>query len=116
VPNDIGERWGPKTEPLDPRRLHRSDSWPAYPNTRRAILDCIVANGVQNVVFLAGDIHCSNVVEMVFSRDQNVLPLKAFSITSSAFYWPFPFADGNPGDYVHDSRSKGQEDGFRLSD
>lgn len=29
--------------------------------------------------------------------------LKAFAITSSAFYWPFFFADGEPSDYVHDS-------------
>jgi alkaline phosphatase D len=35
-------------------------------------------------------------------------------ITSSAFYWPFPFADGDPNSYVHDSRLPGQVDGFPL--
>ena len=113
VPNDMSERQGPS---LDIRRLERSDSWPAYPNTRRAILDCIVQNHVQNVVFLSGDIHCSNLAGMSFSRNGVQLDLKAFCVTSSAFYWPFPFADGNPSQYVHDSRKSGQEDTFHLSD
>jgi alkaline phosphatase D len=115
VPNDITERTGDGDD-ADGKRLERSDSWPAYPNTRRAILDCIVANQVQNVVFLSGDIHCSNVAEMTFTRNGNPLDLRAFSITSSAFYWPFPFADGDPANYVHDSKQQGQEDSFRLSD
>ena len=40
--------------------------------------------------------------------------MKACSITSSAFYWPFPFADGDPSGYVHDSQAKGQEDTFNV--
>src|SRR3546814_17745387 len=40
--------------------------------------------------------------------------LKAFSITSSAFYWPFSFADGEPSSYVHDSRARDQLDTFRI--
>src|SRR3546814_3832829 len=40
--------------------------------------------------------------------------LKAFSITSSAFYWPFPFADGEPSSYVHDSRARDQLDTFQI--
>jgi hypothetical protein len=30
--------------------------------------------------------------------------LYAYDITSSALYWPFPFADGDPNNHVHDSR------------
>lgn len=41
--------------------------------------------------------------------------LRAFSVTSSAFYWPFPFADGAPADYVHDSKGEGQEDSFDIA-
>ena len=41
--------------------------------------------------------------------------LKVFSITSSAFYWPFPFADGDPSNYVHDSSAENQQDTFILS-
>ena len=116
VPNDMGERYGSGTDPADVKRLEASDSWPAYPNTRRALLDCIVQNRIQNVVFLSGDIHCSNLAAMQFTKDGANLPLKAFSITSSAFYWPFPFADGNPADYVHDSTKPDQADDFPLTD
>jgi alkaline phosphatase D len=63
------------------------------------------------VVFLSGDIHCSNVAAINFYDKQsgNYSPIRAYSITSSAFYWPYPFADGNPLDYVHDS-SKENDD------
>lgn len=106
VPNGIRSTKGD-------RQKNDSDSWPAFPNTRRAILRCIVENEVQNVVFLSGDIHCSNVAEMSFSGP--AAKLKAFSITSSAFYWPFFFADGEPSDYVHDSRDPDTPDSFEVT-
>ncbi len=91
-----------------------SDSWPAFPNTRKAILDCIVENKIENIVFLSGDVHCANVCEMNF-KEGPANDLKAYNITSSAFYWPFPFADGNPSDYVHDSTNPDNKDTFALS-
>ena len=95
------------------KRKEKSDSWPAFPSTRRAILDCIVGNTIQNVVFVSGDIHCANIAQMYFDNvEEN---LKIYSITSSAFYWPFPFADGDPANFVHDSRATEQEDPFSLS-
>ena len=94
------------------RNKEASDSWPAFPATRRAVLDCIVTHRIENVVFLSGDVHCSNVAAMTFSGGP-ADGLTAYCITSSAFYWPFPFADGNPYDYVHDS--KAQNDTFPLS-
>ncbi len=90
------------------------DSWPAFPQTRSAILRCIVENQIQNVVFLSGDIHCANVAAMTFAGSKNAERLRAFSITSSAFYWPFPFADGDPSSFVHDSKTPGQEDTFTF--
>ncbi|HZI07204.1 MAG TPA: alkaline phosphatase D family protein [Archangium sp.] len=90
-----------------------NDSWPAFPETRRRVLRTIVDNNVQNVVFLSGDVHCSNVSEIFFETSSGAtLPLKAFSIVSSAFYWPFPFADGDPLGFVHDS--KAEKDGFDI--
>ncbi|MGH7789617.1 MAG: alkaline phosphatase D family protein [Candidatus Binatia bacterium] len=86
------------------KRRDKSDSWPAYPNTRRAILDHIAANKIQNVIFLTGDIHCSNIAELEFSAGNK--DLHVYDITSSAFYWPFPFADGDPNGYVHDSKQQ----------
>lgn len=91
-----------------------SDSWPAFPATRRAILNTIIKNGVQNVVFLSGDIHCANVAALRFSGSPEAEKLKAFSVTSSAFYWPFPFADGEPSSFVHDSTARDQRDTFQI--
>jgi alkaline phosphatase D len=125
VPNAINERIDPGTMPrgapvesllYEANRVRReaSDSWPAFPTTRLEILRKIVERGIQNVVFLAGDIHCSNVAEIRFEGSPAAGTLKAFSVTSSAFYWPFPFADGDPNAYVHDSKAAGQEDPFPI--
>ena len=102
----------------DIKKPGKSDSWAAFPNTRRQVLGAIIENKVQNVVFLSGDVHCSIVAEMEFlqldSNDQytNKLPIKAYNITSSAFYWPYPFADGDPGEFVHNSTFSKSEDSF----
>ena len=111
VPNPMSARAG-KTD----LAKEESDSWPGFPKTRKALLRCIVDHGVQNVVFLAGDIHCANIAEMTFKGSAAAKKIKAFSVTSSAFYWPFPFADGEPSDYVHDSTLDGQEDPFEFED
>ena len=92
-----------------------SDSWPAFPETRRAILDTILSKKVQNVVFLSGDIHCANVARLTFGGTAAAAKLKAYSITSSAFYWPFWFADGEPSNFVHDSKDTKQKDSFKIS-
>ena len=91
-----------------------SDSWPAFPNTRRAILRCIIENNIQNVIFLSGDIHCSNVARIRFSGSADAEKLVTYSITSSAFYWPFFFADGDPSNFVHDSSDPDQLDTFDI--
>ena len=89
------------------RHQGKSDSWSAFPNTRKRLLQHMVSEAIQNVVFLSGDIHCSNVAEMSFHGTKVAEQLRAFSITSSALYWPFWFADGDPANYVHDSREQG---------
>ena len=107
VPNEVTTTKGNLQKSKD-------DSWAAFPNTRKQLLLCIIENNIQNVVFLSGDIHCSNVAEMEFFDTQGVKSnISAFSITSSAFYWPYPFADGNPLDYVHDSDI--ENDNFEIS-
>ncbi|ODS33054.1 MAG: hypothetical protein SCARUB_01816 [Candidatus Scalindua rubra] len=72
----------------------------------------IIDNKIQNVVFLSGDVHCSNVAKITFSGSEDAEKLKAYSITSSAFYWPFWFADGEPSNFVHDSKQ--QNDTFVI--
>ncbi|XKE44915.1 alkaline phosphatase family protein [Halomonas organivorans] len=92
----------------------RSDGWSAYPSTRRAILEHIHDQGIQNVIFLSGDVHCANIARLRFQAEQGDLELVAYDVTSSALYWPFPFADGDPNGFVHDSAEAGQFDGFPL--
>ena len=108
VPNEVS------TTKSDAKKL-KDDSWPAYPTTRRAVLETIVRREVQNVVFLSGDIHCANVAQITFSGSPAAERLRAASVTSSAFYWPFPFANGNPADYVHDSQDPGTRDTFDVT-
>ncbi len=98
------------------RAKNKDDSWAAFPTTRRKLLDHIVGNQIQNVVFLSGDIHCSNLARIWFSGSREAEQLRAFSVTSSAFYWPFPFSDGEPSEFVHNSTKPDQEDTFELSD
>ena len=115
VPNEKKERTGLLDNMDD--WLSKSDSWPAFPKTRAEILDCIVNRAIQNVVFLSGDIHCSNVAKIKLTdskgkplMDQNNKPLKAFSITSSPFY-SF-ISDGDPEDYVRNSGKQGDSFSF----
>jgi len=115
VPSPITAREGREFKNLKQavQAKEESDSWPAFPNTKRALLRKIVDKNIQNVVFLSGDIHCSNVAEITFNGPEpRHDALKAFSITSSAFYWPFPFADGEPSNFVHDSTKEDQKDTF----
>lgn len=106
LPNGVDEREG--------KNQDASDSWPAFPNTRRRLLQTLVEHRVQNVIFLSGDIHCSCVARLDFEgKGQG---LTAYSVVSSAFYWPFAFADGDPAGYVHDSRDPRTPDAFPLGE
>jgi len=92
----------------------KSDSWDAFPNTRREILKTIVSKKIQNVIFLSGDVHCANIAELEFSGEGE--GLKSYCVTSSAFYWPFSFADGEPSSFVHDSKNERTPDTFKISE
>ena len=116
APNPMNAREGRKAPSVECaiKWKEQSDSWPAFPETRRAILSTIIDHEIQNVVFVSGDIHCSNVAALRFAGSPKAEKLRAFSITSSAFYWPFPFADGEPSSFVHDSTAEDQRDTFRI--
>ena len=117
APNPLSAREGREGDLEDRVKWKESsDSWPAFPTTRRAILRCILKNDIQNVVFLSGDIHCSNVAAITFSGSEGAEKLKAFSVTSSAFYWPYSFADGEPSNYVHNSKDRNQLDTFDIDE
>jgi len=116
APNPMSARTGRKgNEKQKVEWAEGSDSWPAFPETRKAILDTMLRRKVQNVVFLSGDIQCANVAKLTFAGVADAAKLKAYSITSSAFYWPFWFADGEPSNFVHDSKNPKQKDTFKIS-
>ena len=108
LPNGVDERQG------NEKGLNKSDSWPSFPNTRSSILEIIVKNRIENVVFLSGDVHCSSLCQMEFAGQG--AGLTAYSIVSSAFYWPFSFADGDPAGFVHDSKDPRTPDEFVIPD
>jgi alkaline phosphatase D len=66
------------------------DKWQGYPDQRKQILDFISANGVQKVVFVSGDVHCSYVAQLTSSTDP---AFKVHTIVSSSFFWPYPHTD-----------------------
>ncbi len=114
VPNGV-ETAGSDEDERARRKKCEDDSWAAFPVTRRQLLQTIVNESIQNVVFLCGDVHCSCIAEISFTHKTiGPLPLRAFCITSSALYWPWAFADGDPLSFVHDSIP--ENDDFDVND
>lgn len=62
-----------------------SDKWHGFITQRDMLLECIVSNQVQKVVFLSGDVHACMASQL--KLDEN---LTVTSIVSSAFFWPYP--------------------------
>ena len=79
-------------------------SWADYPVTRDALLKHFAVNHTRNVVFLAGDLHCSLACTMTLQYENNNKRAVFHSIVSSPLYWPYPFADGAWSDLVPNSR------------
>lgn len=65
VPNGV-ETAG--TDERSRRKKCEDDSWAAFPETRRQLLQTIVSGNIQNVVFLSGDVHCSNLAKITFTH------------------------------------------------
>jgi alkaline phosphatase D len=66
-------------------RKETVDKWAGFREQRREILDFIRVQGIQNVVFLSGDVHCSFWAQLTHEQDPNFVVLQ---IVSSAFFWP----------------------------
>lgn len=73
------------------------DNWNGY-STKNKLLQYIADNDIQKIIFLSGDIHNSLAVSINLERKNKVI--KMYQIISSPLYWPFPFANGNIGDYI----------------
>lgn len=70
----------------------RSDAWDGYPASFAAVVECIAAMGIRNVVFLSGDEHISFATTAII-RAQGAEAARIHSIHSSGLYAPFAFAN-----------------------
>ena len=81
----------------DPAYACREDGWHSYPETRDRLLQMIIEHEVQNVVFLAGDVHFAASARVWLEGGKT--PLDAYCITASALYAPLSFANGKPQEF-----------------
>jgi hypothetical protein len=72
----------------------RSDAWDGYPASLHRLLAGVYSRGRDDLVFLSGDEHVSNVTEIRIERQGAPNVVVAHSIHSSALYAPYPFANG----------------------
>lgn len=79
----------------------RSDGWTGYPASLSRLLNFIARYNITNVVFLCGDEHISCVSNVtLMSSTPSSQALKLYSIVSSAFYAPYPFANTDDWDLM----------------
>lgn len=64
-----------------------SDKWSGFPEQRKELLEFIRDEGIEKVVFLSGDVHCSSWSTL---KSQTRPTCKVHSLISSAFFWPYP--------------------------
>lgn len=70
----------------DTRSLSK-DKWSGFPEQRKEILDFLRDEGIEKVVFLSGDVHCSSWATL---KSASKSACRVHSLISSAFYWPYP--------------------------
>ncbi len=102
---------------LVPRRLEsegasviRSDAWDGYPESQQRLFKLLVKLEQKNVIFLSGDEHLSNFTQFSLSSpeiethsNEESQKYTYYSIHSSAFYAPFPFANSSEELFMHHS-------------
>jgi hypothetical protein len=87
-----------------------SDSWDGYPASLHHVLARIHERGLNDVVFLSGDAHVSNVARIEIRREDAPGVVVAHSIHSSALYAPYPFANGIEEDFATDEEFQFKHD------
>jgi len=75
----------------------RSDGWQGFPKSLRRLFSFIAEKGIQNVVFLCGDPHCSMTSRLEIDGENGAL--QALCVIGSPMYAPFPFANSAPEDF-----------------
>ncbi len=89
----------------------RSDAWDGFPASLHRLLAGAYRRGLDDLVFLSGDEHISNVTEIRIKREGSSKVVVAHSIHSSALYAPYPFANGIEADFANRERFRFRHDG-----
>jgi cholesterol oxidase len=83
-----------------PGKCITGDSWDGYPATWRELVRFIVAQQIQNLVFLSGDYHFSGITELELHAQGSQPPVRALSVACSGWNATLPFANAVPQDFV----------------
>ncbi|OUS27030.1 hypothetical protein A9Q99_17660 [Gammaproteobacteria bacterium 45_16_T64] len=78
--------------PVHYAALH-SDAWDGYPYSLNRILAHIADNNIEQLVFLSGDEHLSNITEINLEHATSKQTTTLYSIHSSGLYSPYQFAN-----------------------
>jgi hypothetical protein len=79
----------------------RSDAWEGYPASLHRLLAGVYERGSNDVVFLSGNDHVSNVARIEISKPgASGRVVVAHSVQSSALYAPYPFANAIEEDFA----------------
>jgi phosphodiesterase/alkaline phosphatase D-like protein len=73
-----------------------TDGWQLVQAERQRLLSFIAAQGIDNVVFLSGDYHCSASATITFSHS----PVRAYALVAPPLHAPLRFANVAPGDVL----------------
>lgn len=90
-----------------------SDGWAGYPATRSRFLGELVKRGIDNVIFLSGDVHLSAVGKHRLSM--NGKSVNAYSVVSSGLYAPWTFANDEVCNHADQGPTSLSYNGSELS-
>ena len=89
----------------------RSDAWDGYPASLHRLLAGVYERGTNDVVFLSGNEHLSNVARIQISKLDDPGVVLAHSVHSSALYAPYPFANAIEEDFAGTEEFEFSNDG-----
>jgi alpha-beta hydrolase superfamily lysophospholipase len=83
----------------------RSDGWDGFHDALPQLFSILGAQ-MDNVLFLCGDAHLSLSSEIWFERDGRRFGGTCYCIVASPLYAPYPFANADPQDFLHDNAAR----------
>ncbi len=74
----------------------RGDTWQAFPEDQKAVLDLLASHRSRHVVFLSGDYHCAAIAQGRLELRGRTVVERVTGIVVPPFYAPLPFANAHP--------------------